>query len=106
MEVIVNGKAVELGAAATLQDLLLQLGHGERRVAVEVNREIVPRSLHASHALKDGDRIELNEGLGPEDRRQQQEGEPAHGGHHLAARAAFACSAVTGVLSAAKAWRR
>ena len=64
MEVIVNGSAVKLGDTATLRELLVQLGHGERRVAVEVNREIVPRSLHASHPLKDGDRIELVQAMG------------------------------------------
>ena len=38
-------------------------GYG-RKVAVEVNGAIVPRSLHAEHALKDGDRIEIVHALG------------------------------------------
>jgi sulfur carrier protein len=64
MEVIVNGRGVELQAPATLLSLLEQLGHGERRVAVEVNREIVPRSQHASYQLGAGDRVELVQAMG------------------------------------------
>ena len=44
---------------------LLQLeGLAERRVAVEVNGEIVPRSRHGEHALADGDRVEIVHALG------------------------------------------
>ncbi|MCK7595497.1 sulfur carrier protein ThiS [Pseudomarimonas salicorniae] len=64
MEVIVNGRALQLDTPISLGELLAQLGHGERRVAVEVNREIVPRSQHASYRLGDGDRVELVHAMG------------------------------------------
>lgn len=64
MEVIVNGRQVELAEPASLVELLDQLGHAERRVAVEVNREIVPRSQHGSFLLSPGDRIELVHAMG------------------------------------------
>lgn len=64
MEVIVNGRPVELEQPATLLALLDLLGHAERRVAVEVNREIVPRSQHASFQLSPGDRVELVHAMG------------------------------------------
>ena len=64
MEVIVNGRSVQLQPPHSLLQLLQQLGHGERRVAVEVNREIVPRSEHATFRLNAGDRIELVQAMG------------------------------------------
>lgn len=39
--------------------LLGQLGFAGQRVAVERNREVVPRAEHDSTELRDGDRIEL-----------------------------------------------
>lgn len=64
MEVIVNGSALQFSAPPTLAELLEQLGHAGRRVAVEVNREIVPRSEHERFRLGDGDRVELVHAMG------------------------------------------
>ena len=64
MQIELNGKPLEVDAGATVSALLGQLGLLERRVAVEVNREIVPRSAHAQHALSPGDRVELVHALG------------------------------------------
>lgn len=55
----VNGKPVSLESGATLSRLLDTLGLTGRKVAVERNGEIVPRSQHAQTALADGDRIEI-----------------------------------------------
>jgi sulfur carrier protein len=43
----------------TVAALLHDMGLAERRVAVEVNREIVPRSRHGEHQLKENDRVEV-----------------------------------------------
>jgi sulfur carrier protein len=48
----------------TVLQLLQAEGLGERRVAVEINGEIVPRSRHGEHALGEGDRIEIVHALG------------------------------------------
>jgi sulfur carrier protein len=48
----------------TVAELLSHLGHADRRIAVEVNRAIVPRSRHAQHALEPQDRVELVEAFG------------------------------------------
>ena len=64
MELLVNGRALDLPAPQTVATLLEAEGQAGRRVAVEVNREIVPRSLHGSHALHDGDRIEIIHAIG------------------------------------------
>lgn len=64
MKVLVNGQPHECATDATVAALLEQTGHGQRRVAVEVNREIVPRSRHQDHALREGDRIEIVHAIG------------------------------------------
>jgi sulfur carrier protein len=57
--IAVNGEEREVAAGTTIADLLAALGLAEGPVAVEVNREIVPRSRHGEHALTDGDRVEV-----------------------------------------------
>ena len=59
-----NGEARQLPPDATIATLLAAAGLAERRVAVEVNGEIVPRGRHAEHPLHDGDRVEIVHALG------------------------------------------
>ena len=59
MKIALNGEPRELDAELSVADLLERAGYGGRRVAVEVNREIVPRSAHALRALHDDDAIEI-----------------------------------------------
>lgn len=63
LSLTVNGAAHE-AHAATVAALVDELGLDHRKVAVERNLEIVPRSLHASTALADGDRIEIVQFVG------------------------------------------
>lgn len=51
-------------APLTIGALLEQLGLTGHRVAVEVNREIVPRSRHAELTLRDNDRVEVVRAIG------------------------------------------
>lgn len=55
----VNGSAREMPARSTVADLLAALDLADRPVAVERNREIVPRAFHAHTQLAAGDRLEL-----------------------------------------------
>jgi thiamine biosynthesis protein ThiS len=55
----VNGEAREVSAATTVEALVTLLGLDRRKLAIERNLEIVPRSMFASTALLDGDRIEI-----------------------------------------------
>lgn len=64
MKIFLNGNPHECGAATTVTLLLEGTGHGDRRVAVEVNCEIVPRSRHAEHKLHEGDRVEIVQAIG------------------------------------------
>ena len=59
MHIVLNGEAKSLDSPITVAQLLGQLGLAERRVAVEVNEEIVPRSRHAAHRLREQDRVEV-----------------------------------------------
>ncbi len=63
MRIQVNGEEREV-AARTVQGLIEELGFDIRKVAVERNLAIVPRSLHADTALTAGDRIELVQFVG------------------------------------------
>jgi len=55
----INGETRNLEEPLTLADLLNQLGYDSRRVAVEVNREVVPLSSHGRHRLSAGDDVEV-----------------------------------------------
>ena len=55
----VNGELLTLPAGTTLADLLRERGWAGKRVAVERNGEIVPRSLHAQTTLAEGDVLEI-----------------------------------------------
>jgi len=64
MHITLNGQPRDCAPATTVAQLLEQAGYGGRRVAVELNHEIVPRSLHASHILADGDQLEIVHAIG------------------------------------------
>lgn len=59
ISIVVNGTPQRLDANSTVADLLAQMGAAGRRVAVERNGAIVPKSRHAETRLADGDRLEV-----------------------------------------------
>jgi thiamine biosynthesis protein ThiS len=59
MTLTVNGKPQEIADGATVADLLRLLGLPPERVAVERNRDIVPRATYGDVRLADGDRVEI-----------------------------------------------
>jgi sulfur carrier protein len=59
IRLIVNGESREVPTGTTVAGLLAQLQMQPRLVAVERNRDLVPRSQHANCALQPGDRIEI-----------------------------------------------
>jgi thiamine biosynthesis protein ThiS len=64
LSVRVNGEARTLRAGASIADLIGELGLGGRKLAVAVNRAVVPRARHALHRLAEGDRVEILEAVG------------------------------------------
>jgi thiamine biosynthesis protein ThiS len=59
MRVQVNGQKQELADGATLGDLVARFELAPKRIAVEVNRDLVPRESYDRTVLKDGDRVEI-----------------------------------------------
>lgn len=64
MDIRLNGEDLAIDTGSTIAALLTQQGLADRRVAVEINGEIVPRGRHAEHVIQDGDRIEIVHALG------------------------------------------
>ena len=59
IDVVINGQPRRMNAGTTVAALIGELGLGDRKVAVERNREVVPRAQHATVVLADGDRLEV-----------------------------------------------
>jgi sulfur carrier protein len=64
MRIQLNGDPFELPDGASVEALLTRLELTGRRVAVELNQDIVPRSQHAATALADGDQVEVVHAIG------------------------------------------
>jgi sulfur carrier protein len=63
MDFVVNGEPMK-SAARSVLDLLQELAIDPRRVAVELNRDIVPKQEYGATVLNDGDRIEIVQFVG------------------------------------------
>ena len=59
MEISVNGEKRSVAVALSVAELLREMGLEGKRLAVERNGEIVPKSNHAATPLAEGDRIEI-----------------------------------------------
>jgi len=59
IDVVINGETRTVVQGTTIGALIGELGFGDRRVAVERNREVVPRAAHATTVLAAGDRLEV-----------------------------------------------
>ncbi len=59
IDVVINGQSRSVNVGTTVAQLISELGFGDRRVAVERNRNVVPRAEHATTVLSEGDRLEV-----------------------------------------------
>jgi sulfur carrier protein len=59
ISVVINGQPKSVNVGTTVEKLIVDLGLGDRKVAVERNRTVVPRAQHATTELADGDRLEV-----------------------------------------------
>lgn len=59
MRLTINGESRETPALATLAELAEWLGLPAFGSAIELNGEVVPKSLHGQSPLKEGDRLEV-----------------------------------------------
>lgn len=59
MHITINGQSRSVAEALTLSQLVAELDLVGKRIAVERNGEVVPKSRHADTAIADGDRFEI-----------------------------------------------
>ena len=59
MKLVINGEDREFTTLSSLSDLVAQLGMKADRVAVELNRDLVPRDRWPATTLSDGDKLEI-----------------------------------------------
>lgn len=64
MQVLINGESQALDRAVSVAKLLEQNGLAGKRIAVEINESIVPKSQHAERMIEEGDRIEIIHAIG------------------------------------------
>ena len=64
MEIFVNGQARQMAGELSVAQLLAEMGIAQQRMAVELNREIVPRSAYDARRLKPGDCLEMIRAVG------------------------------------------
>lgn len=64
MQIYINGEARQLPEGTDMADLIELLELGDRRIAVEVNQELVPRSSFAGHPLRESDQVEIIHAVG------------------------------------------
>jgi len=64
MTIIINGIKKTYKTSLTLETLLNKLDHASKKVAIEVNDEIIPRSQYKNKLVVDGDKIEIINAVG------------------------------------------
>ena len=64
MDIVLNGDRYHLDEGATVGALIQHLALKGGRLAVEVNEEVIPKSLHSGHRLSQGDRVEIVHAIG------------------------------------------
>lgn len=64
MTVFINGESQQVDDGITIGQLLENLNLSQKRLAVEINLDIVPRSRFANHKLNEQDKIEIVQAIG------------------------------------------
>lgn len=59
MNIILNGKPLQVDGVSTIAELIAHLGYEDKRIAVEQNGDIVPKSTHGNAPLAEGDHLEI-----------------------------------------------
>lgn len=64
MQITVNGEQRDVSDGMTAEQLVSDMNITGKRIAMEVNLEIVPRSIYAEHTFDAGDKIEIVHAVG------------------------------------------
>ncbi len=62
--IVLNGNDEQLNSNTSIMQLLEKLALSEKRLAVEVNQQIIPRSNFASFTLNEQDKVEIVQAIG------------------------------------------
>lgn len=60
----VNGQARETDSSLSLAVYLIELGYKDKKIAAELNEEIIPASLHGEIFFQENDRLEIVQAIG------------------------------------------
>lgn len=64
MKITINGETQTVADSISVGELIDELNLSGRRLAVEVNRDIIPRSQHRQHRLRENDVVEVVHAIG------------------------------------------
>jgi sulfur carrier protein len=64
MQILLNGTATELPGPLSARELVERLELAGKRIALEVNGAIVPRSGYSAHKIREGDKVEIVHAIG------------------------------------------
>lgn len=64
MIITLNGSTEQVPELCTASQLVAELGLTDKRIALEVNREIIPRSEYSQYRLASGDEVEIVSAVG------------------------------------------
>jgi len=64
MEIVVNGSKINMAQNITILELIKNLNYSDKKIAVELNSEIISRSSYTNKIIVDGDKIEIITAIG------------------------------------------
>ena len=64
MEILVNGEKISLPEDSSIEGLIVHLGYQNKRIAIEINESIIPKSNHSTFLLQDLDKVEIINAVG------------------------------------------
>ncbi len=64
MQIELNGDQMQVAEGLTLSGLITQMGLTGKRIAIELNLEIIPRSQHETTLLQESDKVEIVHAIG------------------------------------------
>jgi len=64
MIIILNGENKQLDSGTNIEQLLQVLDLSNKRLAVEINEQIIPRGDFSNHALQEYDKVEIVQAIG------------------------------------------
>jgi sulfur carrier protein len=64
VKILVNGEKISLPEDSSIEGLIVHLGYQNKRIAIEINESIIPKSNHSTFLLQDLDKVEIINAVG------------------------------------------